>query len=58
MGPSQEKTFKIKVKFTQQQLELLEKLRREGTFGNTYEEIVVNIFRDYIKQESPKGGAK
>ncbi len=42
---------KIKVSFTQQQRELLERIRREGKFGSTYEEVVVNVFRDYVKQE-------
>jgi hypothetical protein len=48
----------VKVRFTQQQLELLERLRREGKFGNTYEEVVVSVFRNFVLQEADKGGAR
>jgi len=50
-------THKLVVKFTQQQRELLERLRREGTFGSTYGEVVANVLRDFVKQQSAKGGA-
>lgn len=50
------KTTKIVVRFNQQQLQLLDKLRNEGKMGQTYPEIVVNVFRDYVKQERSKGG--
>lgn len=49
-------TKKIKVKFTQQQMKLLDKLKEEGKFGKTYEEIIRNIFREYIEQTFGVGG--
>jgi len=42
---------KIKVAFTQQQWELLERLKAEKRWGGKREEIVVGVFRDYVKQE-------
>lgn len=42
---------KIVVSFTQQQLQLLDKVKAEGRFGKTYSEVVLNIFRDYARQE-------
>ena len=45
---------KIVVKFTQQQLELLERLRKEKKFGEKYPDIVLNVFREYAKQELGK----
>lgn len=53
----QNKTTKVVVKFNQQQLQLLDALKKEGKFGNTYEDIVVNVFREYIRQSFGKGGA-
>ena len=47
----------IKVKFTQQQIELLDKLAQEGTYGKTYPDIVVAVFREYITQTFGKRGA-
>lgn len=49
------KTTKVVVRFTQQQLQLLEKLKIEGKFGETYAKIVINVFREYARQESNKG---
>jgi hypothetical protein len=51
------KKIEVVVKFNQQQLELLDALKKEGKYGNTYEEIVVNVFRDYIRQNFGKRGA-
>ncbi len=51
------KTTKLVVKFNQQQLQLLDNLKKAGKFGNTYEDIVVNVFREYIRQTFGKGGA-
>lgn len=51
MGAEKGTAKKLKVSFTQQQRELLEKLRQEAKFGKTYEEIVINVFRDYAKQQ-------
>jgi hypothetical protein len=48
---------KLVVRFTEQQLELLENLKEEGQLGKTYEEIIVNVFRESIKQSYGKGGA-
>lgn len=46
-----QKMKKVKVGFTQQQLLLLDRLKKERRWGKTYEEIVLNVFRDYCKQE-------
>ncbi len=51
------KTTKVTVKFTQQQIELLDKLAQEGTYGKTYPDIVVAVFRQYITQTFGKRGA-
>ena len=50
------KKVKIKVRFTQQQMVLLDNLKREGKFGKVYEEIIPNIFREYVKQTFGVGG--
>jgi uncharacterized protein with PIN domain len=49
---------KVEVKFTEQQMMLLEKLKQEGTFGKTYEEIIPRVFREYVKQTFGVGGLK
>jgi hypothetical protein len=41
----------ITVAFTQQQWQLLDRLKSEGRWGGTREEIVRNVFVDYVKQE-------
>jgi hypothetical protein len=41
----------IDVPFNQQQYVAIEKLRTEGQFGQTDEEIVRNIFLEFLKQE-------
>jgi len=41
----------IDVPFNQQQYVAIEKLRAEGKFGQTDEEIVRNIFLEFLKQE-------
>ena len=41
----------IDVPFNQQQYVAIEKLRDEGKFGQTDEEIVLNIFLEFLKQE-------
>lgn len=51
------KIHKLVVRFDQQQLQLLDNLRKEGKFGNTYEDIVLNVFHEYIRQTFGKGGA-
>ena len=42
---------KIAVSFTQQQWQLIDGLKAEGRWGATREEIIRNVFRDYVKQE-------
>lgn len=42
---------KLKIAFTQQQLELLDRLKTEERWGKTREQIVLAVFRDYVKQE-------
>ena len=51
------KTNKLVIKFNQQQLQLLDNLKKEGKFGNNYADIVVNVFREYIRQNFGKRGA-
>ena len=46
-----EKTNIIKLALTQQQWILLDRLKEERRWGKTREEIVLNVFRDYVKQE-------
>ena len=50
-------TIKVVVRFTQQQLQLLDSLKKQGKFGESYEEIVVNVFREYARQNLSKEGA-
>ncbi len=49
---------KVRVTFTEQQMLLLEKLKKEGTLGTRYEEIIPAIFRDYVTQTFGVGGLK
>ncbi len=61
MAGMKNKTTKLIVKFNQQQLQLLDNLKKEGKFGENYAEIVVNVFREYehgrkIRQTLPKKG--
>jgi len=51
------KKVKIKVRFTQQQMVLLDNLKREGKFGQSYEEIIPTVFRKYVKQAFGEGGS-
>ena len=50
-----DKKVKIKVRFNQQQMVLLDNLKREGTFGKSYEEIIPAVFREYIKHTKSIG---
>ncbi len=50
------KKVKIKVRFTHQQMVLLNNLKREGKFGQSYEEIIPAVFREYVKQTFGEGG--
>ena len=38
------------VRINQQQQELLERLRQEGAFGDTVDEVVLNLFRAHARQ--------
>ncbi len=51
-----EQKTKVTITFTQQQMELLDKLRQEGTFGTSYPEIVAKVFREAIRQQFGEGG--
>lgn len=51
------KIHKLVIKFSQQQLQLLDNIKKEEKYGNSYEDIVVNIFREYVRQTFGKGGA-
>lgn len=53
----QKTATKLVVRFNQQQLQFLDALKKEGRHGNAYEEIIINIFREYIRQNFGKGGA-
>jgi len=37
-------------------MELLDKLKQEGEFGKDYPDVIVAIFRKYIRQTFGKGG--
>ena len=50
------KTVKVKVRFTHQQMVLLERLKAEGRFGDNYEEVIPAVFREYVKQTFGVGG--
>ncbi len=39
----------INVSLNQQQLELLETLRSEGTFGDSIDDVILNVFRAYVQ---------
>ena len=51
------KKTKIRMRFTQQQLEVLDRLKKEGKFGDAYPEIVLNVFREYTKRENKNRGS-
>jgi hypothetical protein len=45
----------VSVRLTQQQIEVLERLRREGDLGSEYSEILLNAFRRYSERFLGKG---
>lgn len=51
-----DKTIRVVVKFNQQQLQLLDSLKKERRFGSSYADVVVNIFREYVRQDFGKRG--
>jgi hypothetical protein len=53
----EDKTVEIKVGFTEQQLEVLDNIKEEKIFGENYEDIALNMFRNYLKQNFGEKGA-
>jgi hypothetical protein len=51
MSTTQPNKITISVGFTQQQWQLIDRLKAEGRWGATREEILRNVLRDYVKQE-------
>jgi hypothetical protein len=51
MATTSSDPIKISVGFTQQQWELIDRLKAEGRWGTSRQEVVRNVFRDYVKQE-------
>ena len=49
--PMRGKRHRIKVGFTQQQWQLLDRLKAEKRWGGRREEIVLSVFRDFVRQE-------
>lgn len=49
--PEDERT--LPVRFTSQQIVFLEMLRKEGRFGDTLEEVVLSVFREYVRATLP-----
>jgi hypothetical protein len=39
----------VNVKINQQQLEVLETLRSEGTFGDAIDDVILNVFRKHVQ---------
>lgn len=50
MKQGKKRAKKVKVAFTQQQWLLLDRLKAEKRWGETREQIVHSVFRDYVKQ--------
>jgi hypothetical protein len=50
-SPSSDGVQIIEVTFNQQQYVIIERLKAEGQFGRTDEEIVRNIFLEFLRQE-------
>jgi hypothetical protein len=46
---------RVSVRLTQQQIELLDRLKQRGGFGEDYSEILLNCFRRYVEQALGKG---
>ncbi len=44
------------VRFDQHQLLLLDRLRSEEGFGDTYEEVILQAFRAFVKDRDPSDG--
>ena len=50
-SPSADGAEIIEVAFNQQQYVIIERLKADGQFGRTDEEIVRNIFLEFLRQE-------
>ena len=50
------RTTKVVVRFNQQQLQLLDSLKKQRKFGESYEKIIVNVFREYVRQNLAETG--
>ena len=50
-SPSADGAEIVEVTFNQQQYVIIEKLKSEGQFGRTDEEIIRNIFLEFLRQE-------
>jgi hypothetical protein len=46
---------KVTIRLTQQQIEVLERLRQQGGMGDDYPEIMLNAFRRYTEHALGKG---
>ena len=46
----------MKMKFTKQQMVLFDNLKREGKCGRDYDEIISNVFCEYVRQTFGTGG--
>jgi hypothetical protein len=44
----------LKVRFTKQQLVFLEMVRAEGRFGESLEQVMREMFREYVRSTLPK----
>jgi len=53
-----DQTRKLVVEFDQEQLKLLDKLKKEKEFGENYKDIIVRVFRNYVRQELGQGGVR
>jgi hypothetical protein len=47
---------RVKVRFTEQQVILLNKLLDEGRFGDTHAEVVARVFDEYLRSRETKRG--
>jgi hypothetical protein len=56
-GKMTDQMVEITVEFTEQQLEVLDKIKDENIFGDSYEEIALNMFRSFIMQNFGEKGA-
>lgn len=56
MAVTNDGRFRVKVRFTEQQVILLDKLLDEGQFGDTHAEVVVRVFDEYLRSRATKRG--